>query len=291
MGACGACVEDGETMILDAIHPSPTLRVLSLGAGVQSTVLALLAARGEVGPMPDCAIFADTQFEPAGVYRHLDWLETQLPFPVYRVTAGDIRADHLNGLNTTGQRFASMPLYTADGHGMGRRQCTSEYKIQPIIKHTRELLGVKKGMRVPAGTVVEQWIGISKDEITRAKRSSHSYIVHRWPLLELEWSRLDCQRWFAQCYPGRELAKSACIACPYHDNAAWRAMRDNDPASWEQAVVFDAAIRESGATLKGVHAQQYVHRQGVPLDQADLRTPADYGQLSFLDECDGMCGT
>ena len=28
------------------------LRVLSLGAGVQSTTLALMAAHGEIGPMP-----------------------------------------------------------------------------------------------------------------------------------------------------------------------------------------------------------------------------------------------
>ena len=67
------------------------LRVISLGAGVQSSVMALLAARGEIGPMPDAAIFADTQWEPAAVYEHLGWLESQLPFPVYRVTAGNIR--------------------------------------------------------------------------------------------------------------------------------------------------------------------------------------------------------
>src|SRR5262245_57869705 len=30
------------------------LRVISLGAGVQSTTMALLAAHGEIGPMPDC---------------------------------------------------------------------------------------------------------------------------------------------------------------------------------------------------------------------------------------------
>ena len=35
---------------------SAKLRVLSLGAGVQSTTLALMAAHGEIGPMPDCAI-------------------------------------------------------------------------------------------------------------------------------------------------------------------------------------------------------------------------------------------
>ena len=40
------------------------LRVLSLGAGVQSTTLALMAAHGEIGPMPDAAIFADTGWEP-----------------------------------------------------------------------------------------------------------------------------------------------------------------------------------------------------------------------------------
>ncbi len=40
------------------------LRIISLGAGVQSTTLALMATRGEIGPMPSCAIFADTGDEP-----------------------------------------------------------------------------------------------------------------------------------------------------------------------------------------------------------------------------------
>lgn len=45
----------------EGIGPSPIrLRALSLGAGVQSTTMALMAAHGEIGPMPDCAIFADT---------------------------------------------------------------------------------------------------------------------------------------------------------------------------------------------------------------------------------------
>ena len=63
--------------------------MLSLGAGVQSSTLALMAARGEIA-MPDCAVFADTQAEPPSVYRWLDWLEKQLPYRVYRVTAGDL---------------------------------------------------------------------------------------------------------------------------------------------------------------------------------------------------------
>jgi hypothetical protein len=38
--------------------PTSRLCVLSLGAGIQSTTLALMAAQGEIDPMPDCAIFA-----------------------------------------------------------------------------------------------------------------------------------------------------------------------------------------------------------------------------------------
>ncbi len=68
------------------------IHLLSLGAGVQSSTLALMAAAGEVTPMPLAAIFADTQAEPPSVYRWLDWLEKQLPFPVHRVTAGDLAA-------------------------------------------------------------------------------------------------------------------------------------------------------------------------------------------------------
>ncbi len=48
----------------------PLLRVLSLGGGVQSTTLALMAAHGEIRLMPECAIFADlTPRPPSSVHR------------------------------------------------------------------------------------------------------------------------------------------------------------------------------------------------------------------------------
>ena len=58
----------------------PQPNYLSLGAGVQSTVVAFMSARGELPPLT-AAIFADTGWEPSAIYRHLDWMETQLPFP------------------------------------------------------------------------------------------------------------------------------------------------------------------------------------------------------------------
>src|SRR5687768_4992426 len=123
------------------------LTILSLGAGVQSSTLALMAAKGEISPMPDCAIFADTGAEPEGVYRWLDWLETQLPFPVHRVMHKDgLLADLKKALD--GGRFASVPFYTESDNSAGgllRRQCTREYKIAPIHQKIRGLLGLGRG--------------------------------------------------------------------------------------------------------------------------------------------------
>ena len=122
------------------------LTVISLGAGVQSSVMALMAAKGQIKPMPDCAIFADTQAEPDHVYEWLDWLETQLPFPVYRVTAGNLRDDLIKSAKT-GERVHNPPLFlkTPTSDGMLFRQCTVDYKIQPIYKKIRELIGLRKG--------------------------------------------------------------------------------------------------------------------------------------------------
>lgn len=208
-----------------------------------------------------------------------------------KVSAGNIREDHLAGLNSTGQRFASMPLYTAGG-GMGRRQCTREYKIEPITKKLRELIDAptdRRGrQRVPKGVLVEQWHGISRDEIVRCKENRAPWIVTRWPLIELDMTRRHCLEWWARQYPGRLLRKSACVCCPYHDNAAWRDLSDEE---FEEACAFDDAIRENGSTLKGMREQQFLHASLKPLREVDLRTDEDRGQMNLLDECDGMCGT
>jgi 3'-phosphoadenosine 5'-phosphosulfate sulfotransferase (PAPS reductase)/FAD synthetase len=79
------------------LEPPPPTRwnVINLGAGVQSSTMALMAAHHEIEPMPDFAVFADTGDEPTEVYRWLEKLEKMLPFPVYRVSKGILSADSL----------------------------------------------------------------------------------------------------------------------------------------------------------------------------------------------------
>lgn len=266
------------------------LRVLSLGAGVQSTTMALMAARGEIGPMPDCAIFADTGAEPRAVYRHLDWLEAQLPFPIHRVSAGNLR-DEIVGAMKGSNRMDARPPFFTNGEGMLRRQCTQDYKILPIVKKVRELLGLKKGQRGPRTPVAEQWLGISTDEAIRMKPSRLAYIQHRWPLIEQGINRQKCLQWCAERQYPRP-PKSACTFCPYHSNAQWRDLRDNDPEAWAEAVMIDETIRPGmPGPRRPADAAWYVHRSMKPLTEVDLRTDAEIGQGDlFGNECEGMCG-
>ena len=264
--------------------------VLSLGVGVQSTTTGLMCAEGEVGPMPDCAIFADTGAEPRHVYEYLDYLEPLLPFPVYRVMKGDgLQESVLKEIAGAGGRFASPPFYTTSekGGGLLRRQCTREFKIEPITKKIRELLGLSKGQRVPKNTRVIQYIGISTDEAVRMKPNRESFIENRWPLIEKGMSRLDCLQWLRK-RGYRKPNKSACTWCPYHDDALWRDMKNNDPESFADAVRMDELIRKG---VRGTTQQLFVHRSMKPLSEIDFRNAEDMGQMSmFGDECEGMCG-
>ncbi len=262
------------------------LQILSLGAGVQSTALALMACDGTL-PGLQGAIFADTGWEPARVYKHLDRLEEKLKeagIPLYRVAKGNLRTDSVDPAH----RFASVPYFVRnpDGSdGMGRRQCTSEYKLSPIMRKSRELLGAKPPdfRSVPRGNLVTQWIGFSTDEVYRVNdRRDNLYSVKRYPLLELDMSRKDCERYLKRVGWG-ETAKSACIGCPFHGNAQWRDLRDNSPEEWADAVEFDRLIRKGGARGLPLNGEAFLHASRVPLDIApiDRVSRKEYSELQI----------
>jgi len=287
---------------MSADTPS-SLRVLSLGAGVQSTTLALMSAAGELEPL-DAAIFADTQAEPAAVYRHLEWLTQPglLPFPVYVVSRGNLEADFIATLSGATTRCGQPPFFvrnpdndgiagldhrrmlrpeeTPDKGGMLWRKCTQEYKLEVIRRKVRELSG---------GEPVEQWLGISTDEAHRMKDSGVRYITNRYPLIERRMDRGNCRSWlFKRGY--RQPPKSACYFCPYTSNERWMAMKRDEPAEWEKACQFDEALRErrTAKLAAGIKGEIFVHRSMTPLRTADL---GDEDTLDlFGNECEGYCG-
>lgn len=310
-----------------------TLRVLSLGAGVQSSALLLMADEGRFGVKPDVAIFADTGDEPAYVYEHLARLSAAVSILVETVSAGRLSDDLRRGIET-GSRIAQPPLYTknpkyrrvvaeyvecqhcscTDGHDQHlccdcdgsnvvpiyqttdevigyeaaplRRICTREYKVDVITREIRKKLGYVKGQRIPVGAV-EQWFGISLDEAAmRMRTSNEAWIVNVYPLVTAGLDRLACEKYLRD--GGWTVKKSACRFCPYKSDSAWRDLRDNHPGEWAQAVEFDRMIRRG---LPGVQNEAFVHRSLKPLDEVDLTTLEDHGQMSFLADCEsGVCG-
>jgi len=273
------------------------LRILSLGAGVQSSTLALMSARGEL-PVLDCAIFADTGAEPSDVYAYLRWLRRILPFPVHVVSAGNLRDEilmsvaHQRGfVPVTRKGIDARPPFfvlNEDGsRGIIRRQCTGDFKVEPIQKKIRELLGLKPRKHWPKATAVEQWIGISRDESSRMKESQIPAIKMRWPLIELGMTRNACLTWLeSHGYPLPP--KSACTFCPYRSDRSWRHLRDTDPEGWNDALAIDRAIRGGLGNLTGT---LYVHDSLIPLEEVDLSTDSERGQPNlFENECEGMCG-
>lgn len=271
------------------------IHILSLGAGVQSSTLALMAAAGEVTPMPAAAIFADTLAEPASVYRWLDWLEKQLPFPVHRVTQGQglavdaltrrERKDGLGSWVSSGLPHYSINEDGTKGHGL--RQCTSDFKIAPIMRAARRL------MRAAGTTKLIQWIGISLDEAHRMKPSRLRYSTSIWPLIDLRMTRRDCLKWMsAHGFP--QPPRSSCVFCPYHSDHEWRRLRDEEPLEFERAVTFEKLYQHEKASTvwkKSSAVKFFLHKSCVPIDQVDFSTEEERGQGSlFGNECEGMCG-
>lgn len=265
------------------------VRVLSFGAGVQSTTLLLLSLGGQLERL-DHVLFSDTGWEPARVYEHCAEMEERCRdagVDFRRVSNGNIRQDLIDAAEGKVSRLDNPPVYTRDDQGvkrMLRRKCSRHYKSTPL---DREITKIR---REHGGSKVEQWFGISSDEVQRMRVSRRSTVEYRYPLAwEMRWSRHDCLRYLEKV--GVDAPKSACIGCPYRSNRSWRILRDTDAQGWEDAVFIDRLIR--GGLPGSTAAATFLHRDAVPLEDADLSTPEDHGQLDllgFLNECEGMCG-
>ena len=271
------------------MRPGPSLTVLSLGGGVQSSVMALMAGERAFDRTPDCAIFADTHWEPPSVYEHIEWLRDRLSFSLHVVDNGrSLREDVKALTNHSGSRsYVDIPVYLkgrgGEGDGIGRRQCTDNYKIRPIRRRIREMLGLRPRQRVPSGVTVELWLGISTDEAVRMKDSRDRWMTNRYPLIEAGMSMQSCLDWWAARHD-RPLERSACVGCPFQSRRRWVETTRRWPELFAEAVEIDANMRHGLAFAK----EPYLHSLRIPLDEAVMGID---GQTDgFGNECEGHCG-
>lgn len=258
----------------------PLLIALSLGWGVQSFTLAAMSALG-VLPKLDAAIHADTGHENPLTYLHAakwtPWLEDHGITVITTAPANNhpVRKDW-------GKGSVQIPAFTtsrdSEATGQVKRQCTRNWKITPIRQALRELTGRK---RLPPGSI-EQWQGISFDELDRMRTSDVKYIENKYPLVEARITRADCITWLEQ--HGLDIPpKSACIFCPFQSREHWRTMKRQGGDTWETIVATDTLIRqvERANTV-------YLHPKRIPVADA-VSIPEDEGayQTQMQMPCDG----
>lgn len=299
--------------------------------------------------MPDVAIFADTGHEPrftrvqnpaggwieGGIYGWLQWLEKQLPFSVRTVAAGDLAVDSLRLKRSalSGKVYSRnlIPAFVLkdDGkRGILGRKCTTDYKIAPIHRLVRELLGKRLGVwrkthranlkiwrayetalkaakkaKLPAppfprevwdamqnDALVTMWIGISTDEAHRMKPSRTPYVRSEWPLIDKGMSRKDCITWMeGRGFP--VAPRSACTFCPFHGDEEWIRLRDDSPEDFAAAVKFEKDLQQSCTQQEVLKGVPYLHDSLKPLDEVVFADLPSHQQLThFGNECEGLCG-
>jgi hypothetical protein len=264
--------------------------IISLGAGVQSSTLAMMAAHGEVTPMPDCAIFADTMAEPLAVYKHLDWLETQLPYPVHRVCWDDLEAKAVEVVprKKDGKRYIRGYIPAFMESGLLSRTCTGNFKIFPVKRKVKELLGLRKQDRWPKEHSVTIWLGISMDEIQRMKVSVDPWQKFAHPLIDKKMTRQHCKDWMVNNgYPVPP--RSACIFCPFRSNEEWLNL---DQPDFLRAVEFENKLQNGAQKSIDDGILQdlpYLHSSRIPIGEVNFTSQKD-NQFDWIDECEGMCG-
>jgi hypothetical protein len=268
--------------------PKP-LRIISLGWGVQSWTLAAMAALGELDPV-DYAIHADTTHEAAGTYAHAakwtPWLEA------HGVKVLTVFADSTTVVENNAAKAVTIPAFTTDGNGSRgqiKRQCTQDWKIAPIRRALRGLIGR------PRPGAVHSIQGISFDEWHRMRTSDVQYIENLYPLVDRRITRLGCINWL-EAHELDVPPKSACTFCPYHSLSYWGMLKRGGGDDWGEAVAVDNAIRHK----REIHGKSgmllYVHPARLPLSEA-VSIPEDIGarQLGLFEEeqpCDsGYCFT
>lgn len=281
------------------------MKVLSLGLGVQSTALYYMSSMGLL-PRFDYAIFSDPGAEKKETYQYLKkllkWEHKHNGIPIIWRKDRNILTDLLNGENSRGKRFASIPAFTSndDGtNGMLRRQCTGEYKIQIVNNTIRELYGLKARQRFPK---TEIWMGITLDEIQRVTIPQNKWQTFVYPFLgystnyinkckkepdfkDILMDRNNVTQWYKRVglpVPPR----SACVFCPFQSDREWQNIKSSK-SEFKKVIKTDQSIRNS--SKKGITQPIYLHRSLQPIDKIKF---VNLDQISFDEsECSGFCRT
>ena|SRR3990167_10633665 len=197
-------------------------RILSFGAGVQTTALAILISQGKVAA--DMAIFADTGCERPETYWYMRYYtkpilaKAGIPLQIIRSELPSEQPD----------LYGFLWKYK-DIVDVRKRQCTVQFKLRPI--------------RRAVGRDVHFLIGFSADEISRTERKRTYWTEESFPLIELGMSGADCKHLISSIGLPVPI-KSSCFICPFQTPFEWQWLKVTHPDLFQKALDLEARYHE-----------------------------------------------
>lgn len=233
------------------------MKILSFGAGMQSTALALMSCQNATAETPvfplvpiyDDVVFCDLGMEPPWVMKQVEFTrraceEAGIHFTVLK---SPLHEDFMQNFGK--RRTVSIPWWTVKENGHKSRMprnCTLDYKVNVISKYVRwELLGYKKGQRLREEDkkAHEMHMGFSYEERRRCKESPNPMFINRFPLVDMHLVRADNYAYIRDVW-GLETKASACTFCPFHRNYFFQYLKENEQDEYRRLIQVDELLRD-----------------------------------------------
>jgi len=260
------------------------IEILSCGAGMQSTALALMSCENAMSnkpihplvPIYDAVIYCDLGYEPPWVYDQVDFIrkaceQCGIRFKILYTGLYD---HYLKNFGES--RTCSVPFWSIGPDGKEakmRRNCTIDFKINAIHKFARyELLGYKKYQRTRSEDIGahEMHIGFSAEERQRVFNSYNPLFINRFPLVEMELERADNYKYILEVW-GLDTKASACCICPFHRNYFFEYLKKNHGDSYNAILTMDRLLEDKQPQTK-IKSQLFISRSRKRIERL---TPSD----------------
>lgn len=237
------------------------MKILSCGAGMQSTALALMSCENALAaqkdrkipnpdvPIYDFVIFCDLGMEPSWVLMQWAFIESACKSANIQCKKLDTNLYEHFMVNFGERRTVSIPWWTLsnDGHKSKMpRNCTIDFKVEMISKFIRwEVLGYKKKQHLKEHDkkAHEMHMGFSKEEERRCSESPNPMFVNKFPLVKMGWTRSESYAYCRDVW-GLDTKASACAFCPYHQNYFFKYLKENHPDEYVALVGVDNLLRD-----------------------------------------------
>ena len=238
------------------------MKILSFGAGMQSTALALMSCENAIRkmkpypqvPIYDAVVFCDLGLEPSWVQKQAEFTRRSCEsagITFYRLDT-PLYQDFMKNFGE--RRTVSVPWWTlrADGHRSKMpRNCTCDYKSKAITQYVRwNLLGYRKGQRLRSEDLKahEMHLGFSIEERRRCRTNPHKLFENHFPLVEMGMTRKDSYRYILDVW-GVETKASACAFCPFHRNYFYRHLGEHEPETYQKVLAVDYLLQNNTPRL------------------------------------------